>query len=776
MDFETKMNSILLNDSQNTDDHIDIRGIIDKYLYHWKWILLGIILSLGIAFWYLRYTSNEYQASTSIIIDNQENGGASELAAFQDLGAFGGSQNPLENEIGILKSLTLMEKVVKNLQLNVTYYDASKKANGELYRRDFPLKINFFIPDSVFYQIDTSFIIIPKSKSEYLITDEENNFSGKGVFGKNLKTTFGSINITPKNNEKLQLGKPFKVQIIPLEGIVNFYRKKIEIIAPEDMKSSLLVLALESPVLQKSKDVLDNLVKQYNEDAIFYRSQITESTDRFINKRIEDISNELSIADRGVEDFKTKNRLTDMAFESSLILSSNSELEKRIVDLNSQMKLIEYVMDYIDSSSNQLIPSNMGLNDPSTSRNTAMYNQLMMEKKRIMKSSSKLNPTVINLEEQITTLRNSIKQSLLNLKSSLSFSLSEARSQESRLNSKRYMAPKQERQIQDIQRKQQTIETLYLYLLQKREENAIKLGATSPNAKIIDKANGSHHPISPSKKKTYLLAFLVGMILPIIAIFLITALDSKIHTVEDVESVIKAPILGDVPKSKMNPKKLISSNDNDALAESFRILRTNLNYMLSGKNKDCKTIFVTSTIAGEGKTITTLNLASTLVSINKKVIVIGADLRKPKFFEYLDIQKKGIGLTHYLVDDFIKISDIIITDKKYNFDLINSWEIPPNPSDLLTNGRFEKILEYAKAHYDYILVDTAPIGLVADTMLLNHHADLLLYIIRANYLDKRLLKIPQKLYENNRLQNMAIIVNATNYKKSGYGYGYGYGS
>ena len=396
-----------------------------------------------------------------------------------------------------------------------------------------------------------------------------------------------------------------------------------------------------------------------------------------------------------------------------------------------------------------------------------------MEKNRILMSSSKMNPTVINLEAQIVNLRGNIVLSLANLRKSLAIALNEAKLQEKRLDTKRSKAPKQEREFQDIKRRQQIIETLYLYLLQKREENAITLAVTAPNAKIVDIADGSELPVSPKRKLIYIIAALLGFIITFIIISIRYFLDNNIHTIEDVESVVKAPVLGDIPNAGEDKKVVIKGTDNSHLSESFRLLRTNLDFMLSGKSGNSKTVFVTSTVGNEGKTFIAINLAVALTLLNKKVLLIGADVRKPKIAKYLGLQVDK-GLTHFLTYHDMDPKDIIMHDENTNLDIIHSGEIPPNPSELLNNGRFEEVINYGREHYDYVIVDTAPVNIVTDTLLLGHFADLFVYVIRANYLDKRMLKIPQMMYENKRLPNMAILINDTNYEKKGYGYGYGY--
>ncbi|MDH5412999.1 MAG: polysaccharide biosynthesis tyrosine autokinase, partial [Flavobacteriaceae bacterium] len=499
-----------------------------------------------------------------------------------------------------------------------------------------------------------------------------------------------------------------------------------------------------------------------------------KNTDIFINNRIEDISVELTNLDKGVETYKTENKLSDMASEAGLVLESNAELTNRIVDLTSQIKLIDYLIKYMKTNKDDLIPSNLGMLNESAGLNTETYNRLLLERDRLLRGANASNPIVINLNDQIAQLRESIDQSLRNSKSSLAIALNEARIQENRLDTKISSAPKKEREIRDIQRQQQIIETLYLYLLQKREENSISLAVTAPNAKIIDRAYGSDIPVSPKKMIVYIVALILGFIVPFMIIYIRMLLDNKIHALEDVEGVVKAPILGDIPTTKSEKKVIISEQDRSNVAESFRLLRTNVNFMLPRDLNEGKTIFITSTIGGEGKTFIAINLASALALLNKKVLLIGADIRKPKIATYLKTKQEK-GLTHYLIDSSLKVKDVIVPHKETNLDVLESGVIPPNPSELLTNGRFDQVIAYGKTNYDYIIIDTAPVNIVTDTLLLGHHADLFVFVIRANFLDKRLLKIPKTMYENKRLPNMAILINDTNYEKRGYGYGYGYG-
>lgn len=746
---------------------INIREEIEKYVYHWKWFVLSTFLALTIVFIYLRYTPNLYEASATILIEDVEN---SELSAFKDLGLVGNSQASLENEIELLKSRNLIQRVAKELQLNVSYYNQGRVIEAEFFHSGSPFNINFLISDSVFDELYTTFSIIIKSKTHIILktTLEEKEFA----FGEKISLSFGDIVITPKDVNRLKVNDETIIKIIPLRSVAESYRNRIQVEVVKN--SSVIRLSLRDRVNEKAQEILDNLIKQYNIDAVTDKSLIAKRTNEFINDRISIIDEDLSQIEAGVEEFKIQNRLTDISSEAGIALQSKNELSKQIIALSTQLKLVDYVNEYISSNTKELIPAGLGIDNSSITESISKYNELLLERNRILNSSSELHPTVINLNTQLNQFKENILQSLSNLKSSLTISLNDIKNQEIRFNSKIAAVPKQEREYRDIQRQQEIIEALYLYLLQKREENAITLAVTLPNAKIVDKAYGGGYPVAPNRRIFYLTALSIGLILPFGVLYVIFLLDNKIHTRKDVEDAINIPILGDIPQSKSEKKVVISDRDRDSTSESFRLLRTNVNFMLSSVKGNSKTIFITSTLAGEGKTFIAINLASVLALTNKKVLLIGGDIRKPKIVEYLNIKSTKKGLSHFLMDTSLNVSDVIEQFEETNFDILESGIIAPNPSELLMNGRFDEVLAYGKANYDYVIVDTAPINIVTDTLLFSQQADLFIYVIRANYLDKRLLEIPNKLYKEKRLPNMAVLINDTDLER-GYGYGYGYG-
>ncbi|MDO7138857.1 GumC family protein [Algibacter lectus] len=755
------------------EESINIRQQIEKYLFYWKWFALGLIIAIMCAYMYLRYTPNAYEVSTTILIDDEGNGGlSSELAAFEELGIGGGNKKNIENEMGILKSRSLMTRVVKKLDLNISYFKEGNVRDTEIYKEELPFKASFFIKDSTFFDQDTSFTIKLLSDTSFELSNTDETSGVTYTYGKNIVQPYGDLIITPIDISKDDINTVYIVNTAPLKTVVNSYIRAINVSLLYE-KASILELKLKSPVKLKAQRVLDELIRQYNKDAIEYKSLIGNNTDTFINERLALIEEDLRKVDKTAETFKTTNQLTDISLETGIVLESNSSVEKEIIDLSTQLKLVNYVTEHMSSDDHTLIPENLGINASDVNSSSNQYNEILLERNRIAQSSGKNNPVLLNLDAQLSQLRSSVAQGLTNLKRSLIISLDQARSQERSIDSRITSAPRKEREFRDIQRQQQIIETLYLFLLKKREENSISLAVTVPNAKLIDAADGSNNAVSPNRKIIYAIALFLGFLIPFIIISLIFILDTKIHNQEDLEDILKTPIIGNIPKT-LDGNKILSKTDRGNVAEAFRMLRTNMNFMLGNLKEQSKAIYVTSTIPGEGKTFVSINLATVLAMSNKKVLLIGADVRKPKVAEYLDMSTAEKGLTVFLADKTIEINEIIETANNGEFDLIQSGMVPPNPSELLINGRFDEVLNYGKEHYDYVIVDTAPVNMVTDTLQIASKADLFIYLVRANYLDKRLLEIPKKLYNEKRIPNMTVVINGTDVKK-GYGYGNGYG-
>ena len=790
MEFE---NIGKLNKEDHTDDNLNLRQIIEKYLRYWKWFLLALFLSIIFSYLYLNFQRNLYEASMVIKIKNAQGTDRNALSAFQDLGLMSPANQNLEDEREVLLSKDLISEVIKSLKFNISFYadknylsqflDDNLSFSTEFYKNlrydQPPVEINFLFSDSILFQTRTQFFISVKSPNYFIFTDNETRSEQKYEFGKKFKTNFGDIIITPNANLEIGdlIGSNFMVVISPVDRLATNFANKL-VIEPKSEYSSILSLKITSSNKHKAENFLSQLVKTYNERTISIKEELSKSTSDFVNKRLELISKELTVVDLTAETLKTRYGLSDAASETGLNMQSGQVIENQIVQASTELEKIGFIKDFVTTKDeNELIPVNIGVADNNVSSTIQQYNQLMMQKKKLLENSTEKNPIVVNLNEQLRTLKLNIEQGLANIKSSQQISLDALTKQDLRINSRLFSAPKQERQYRDIQRQQQIKESLYLYLLEKREETALTLGVADPNAIIIDSPRSSPNRVAPKKTVTLIGFLIIGLIIPIAIIYLTELLDTKIHSREDVEKVLNIPIIGDIPLLPSKKPYLIKKDDYSSAAEAFRILRTNLNFILQmTKNKKAKIIFITSTIAHEGKSLVTSNLAAALAHGGKRTLIMGMDIRAPKLHTYLGL-KGDIGVTNFIINSDISVDDITVKAPNIeNLFIISSGDIAPNPAELLMNPRIKEIFSIVKENYDYVIVDTAAFSMVTDTLLLSSFADVFIYTIRANFLDKRLLKYINNIYKEKRLPNMALLINGVDHKKSyGYGYGYGYG-
>jgi capsular exopolysaccharide synthesis family protein len=773
------------NNPVNQKEHF--RDLVDPYLNKWKLVIICIIFSLVLAHLYLRYATYKYQASATIQIkDDKQNNKLPEISSLQNYGLVKKDLNNVIDEVEIISSRALIEQVIKDLKFNIQYFVEGRIQKREVYINP-PLKLNFSASDSVLFRVDTTMNVKIHSETQFLlkgITDKEKfwksknqNIEDQGTlysFGQAIKTGFGDIIITPNIGQyAAKPGATITVKISPIHKIIGSYKGSLLIETKEF--SSIIKLSVTDNNRNKATAFLDKLIEVYNQDVINDKHKVVKVTSDFINSRLQIVSEELGDVDLTAETIQKRNRLTDLETQSNIFLQNERENESQIISTTNQIQLIDYMKDFVENnnSTSDLLPANIGIAENSIGQITRRHNDLVLERNRLLKSSSEKNPTVLNLTNQIDELKGNLSQNLNNIKSSNEITLNALNDKGSRISGQIYTTPKKQRQFRDTQRQQNIKESLYLYLLQKREEAAISQGISSPNAKIVDRGHASSKPISPVNVIIYLSALILGTSLPIGLIYIMHLLDSKVHTIKDIKKNIDVPYLGDIPKSNKR-KKLISRVDYSAKAEAFRMVRTNIDFMLQAINDRAKIIFVTSTTSQEGKSHTSINLASSLSFSEKKVLLIETDIRVPKATNYLKI-KNDIGITNYIGNDELKSTDVItkLEDNKF-LDVIPSGVIPPNPSELLMSDRVGELFEEVRNKYDYIIVDTAAVGLVTDTLLISKFADMFVYVVRANYIDKRQLHVAQTMFTEKRLPNMAILLNAVDYK-NGVNYTYGYG-
>lgn len=759
------------------DDGINLREILGKYLQHWKWLILSVSTAMTVSYMYIRYSSvPQYEVQTTILIkDDQKGNVVSELSAFEDIGVLNSSSS-IENEIEILKSRTLMNRVVRKLKLNVNYHLIGRIRNSEQYNSS-PVQLKIIGGDSVIEDRSLSLFLQIRSKDGFDLKNSNGEILGSYAFGEPVSREFGELQITIAENINDHINDECIINVRSIESAVSRYSSSLRI-EQVGRSSNVISLKLTDPIHEKAIAILDELVQQYNDDAIADKNQVSQNTSNFIEDRMSILTAELSEVEGNAASFKKDNQLVGVSSQAELFLSTGSENKSQIIETNLQMHLVDFMIDYLQEQNAgfNLIPTNLGFSDPAITTSINSYNQLVLEKDRILESSGERNPIVVKINAQLSSLKNNLYESLNNLKASLEIRQRELNIVASGINAKIAQVPGYERTYREIQRQQQIKETLYLYLLQKREETAIALAVTVANAKIIDSAYGNKIPISPNTKRIYMIALLLGTFLPIGFIYVQDLLDTKIHSKSDLDK-IGIPYVGELPKNDSNNGLLIVSKDNRSrMSEAYRSLRTNIDFMMSDVKNKGRMILVTSTISSEGKTHVSLNLAATIALSDKRVLLLGMDLRAPKIMKYLNMDD-AIGVTNYIVDKNLTLSDVIQTKPNdLTFDVLSSGVMPPNPAELLMTDRVTELMELLTHNYDYVIVDTAPVGIVTDTLLINKYADLSIYVVRANYLDKRLLHVAESLFNENKLRNMGLVINGSdNDKGNKYGYSYGYG-
>ena len=771
-----------------TTSNIDLKQTLELFLSYWKWILLCIVIAIMLGFIHLRYTNYEYKANATIKIRDEEQ--SQKLPSLDDVrsgGLFSGGADKIKDEIKIIKSREIAEIIIKKLDLNVRYF-ADGKIKEKEYYKNAPIKISFFESDSTINNIDEVLYIKIKSPTQYLLfkdkeqslfEDREDSEGKLYSFGEKVNSSFGGFVITPNDVvNTLKTGTNIKIVILPIRKLINSYSSAVTI--STEKGSSVIGLELRETVAQRAVDYLDQLILEYNYDVLKDKEEVVKVTSDFITNRLQQVSKELEEVDYTAEELQKRNNLTALGAQADLNLQTNKQLEQKIASATTDIQLISFLQEEInaENKSSDMLPADVGIGDSSTAQMIRSHNELVAQRNRILKNSSSKNPVVINLNDQIKAIKSNLERSLSNMKQTSELTLTNLNKENSRIRGQLYAAPTKARQFRDIKRQQDIKESLYLYLLQKREESAIRFGMYTPNAKIIENAFSSYKPVAPNTTIIYMASIILGLLIPIGIIYVINLSDSKIYTKNDLINVLDIPYLGDIPKTSKK-QKLIKRVDYSTKAEAFRIVRSNIDFILRNLKSQQKRIFITSTKAQEGKSHTSTNLASSISFSEKSVLLVEMDIRVPKILDYLGIKEKPKkGLSDFIADESIKPQEIVVKHPENKFlDIIPSGTIPPNPSELLMSPRVNELFKHFENKYDYIVADTSAVGLVSDTLLISELADLFIYVVSADNVDKRrLVNVAQPLYDDKRLPNMTMLLNGVRPGKKGYGYGYGYGN
>ena len=778
--------------SDATDEKIDIQELLFKYIIHWPWFVGAVLICLVGAWIYLRMATPIYNISATVLIkDDKKGGAAGMITGLENLGLDGlvsSSQN-IDNEVEVLRSKTIAKEVVEQLGLYVSYTDEDEFPSKNIYKTS-PVIVSLtpqeaeklsapMVVEMALYTQGGLDVNVAVGDNEYKKHFEKL----PAVFPMNEGTLafFQSPDSLSLKKDTIEDSSTQSVRHItatinsPMR-VARAYCENLSI-EPTSKTTSVAVISLKNSSLQRGQDFINQLLEMYNRNTNNDKNEIAQKTAEFIDERINIISKELGSTEANLENFKRNAGITDLSSEAQIALTGNAEYEKKRVEIRTQISLIEDLRKYIRGNEYEVLPSNVGLQDVALVATIERYNEMLVERKRLLRTSTENNPTIINLDTSIRAMKLNVQATLDGTLQGMLITKADLDREASRFSRRISDAPGQERQFVSIARQQEIKAGLYLMLLQKREENAIALAATANNAKIIDEAIADDIPVSPKRRMIYLIALVLGIGIPVGIIYLIGLTKFKLEGRADVEKLTTIPIVGDIPltdeKNEKDGSIAVFENQNNLMSETFRNIRTNLQFMLQN---DKKVILVTSTVSGEGKSFISANLAISLSLLGKKVVIVGLDIRKPGLNKAFRLSTKEKGITLYLANPETDLMSLVQpSDINQNLYILPGGTVPPNPTELLARDGLDKAIEILKKNFDYVILDTAPVGMVTDTLLIGRVADLSVYVCRADYTHKVEYTLINELAEEKKLPNLCTVINGVDLKRRKYGYYYGYG-
>lgn len=758
---------------QQDIQEFDYIRLIFHCLHKWYWFVLCVVLFAGGMTLYLQHKTNVYMIASTIMIRSDNNLSRSSLQT--DMMQLMGYQTSkvIADEIEIIRSHTIMEQAVRELNLQTEY----RIKRGFRWEGQYPnASIMVTYPEHFLDSLTSTVMIeIERTATDYLM-----EITYKGATTKvhvndlqmPLSTPMGLV--TFNECYRLPEGGKVRIQTLPVVHRGNLYLADLSVRTTKQ-EGNVIQIGMQSDVPNRARDIISKIIELYNLDAVIDKNIMATNTANFINERLQIVEAELDDVEGEVETYMKQNGVTSLSKELSMILQNQNSYQNEISDIETQLNLLDFLAAYLNEETNKesLIPSNFGVKDASLNSLISDYNTKMLYRMKIGRSATENSPLYVQVDEQLATLRNAILVSVSNIRQGLVIKKKDLAKLDKDVTTQIHKIPERERRYVEIKRQQEIKEKLYIYLYQKREENAMTLASTVMPAKTIDPPI-RRGLIAPHSKRLMLIAIALGLGLPFLIIFLLDYLNDEVKDQREFQSIVKAPFLGHVMYSPSENVIAVDGHNNSAQAELFRTLRTNLRFMLPDKQSPI--ILVTSALNGEGKSYVAINIAASLALLKKKVVIVGLDIRKPTLSQYLHIDFKG-HLTSFLLDPTIPIDDLIIQSGAVdNLDVMPSGAIPPNPGELIQSPRMELLFNALKERYDYIIVDTSPLYLVSDTFHLDKFADMTIFVTRANYISREMLPYIQDIYEQKKMHNMACILNASSGGKRGYGYGrYGYG-
>ena len=774
------------------DEKIDIQEVLFKYIIHWPWFVGAVLVCLIGAWIYLRMATPVYNISATVLIkDDKKGGNTGGMAGLEELGLSGlisSSQN-IDNELEVLRSKTLVKEVVNQLNLYVSYTDEDEFPSKNMYKTS-PVIVSL-TPQEAEKLSDPMIVemsLYPQGSLDVGVTIGDKEYQkhfeklpavfpmdeGTLAFFQSPDSLMANKDTTEESSAQnvrritAKINSPMKVARVYCENLT---------IEPTSKTTSVAVISLKNSSLQRGQDFINQLLEMYNRNTNNDKNEIAQKTAEFIDERIDIISKELGNTEANLENFKRNAGITDLTREAQIALTGNAEYEKKRVENRTQISLLEDLRKYIRGNEYEVLPSNVGLQDAALVATIERYNEMLVERKRLLRTSTENNPAIVNLDTSIRAMKSNVQATLDGTLQGMLITKADLDREANRFSRRISDAPGQERQFVSIARQQEIKAGLYLMLLQKREENAITLAATANNAKIIDEAIADDIPVSPKRKIIYLIALVLGVGIPVGIIYLIGLTKFRLEGRADVEKLTTVPIVGDIPltdeKNEKDGSIAVFENQNNLMSETFRNIRTNLQFMLQN---DKKVILVTSTVSGEGKSFISANLAISLSLLGKKVVIVGLDIRKPGLNKVFRLSTKEKGITLYLANPDTDLMSLVQpSDVNKNLSILPGGTVPPNPTELLARDGLDKAIEILKKNFDYVILDTAPVGMVTDTLLIGRVADLSVYVCRADYTHKVEYTLINELAEEKKLPNICTVINGVDLKRRKYGYYYGYG-
>ena len=770
------------------EDSIRIQDILQLCLAKWYWFATSLAVALGIAIFYILSTPPVYTRSASLLIKEEGgNGSMGDASALGNFDIFKTNTN-VNNEIQSLQSPSVMADVVKRLHLDINYHTDGSFYKRVLYGNNCPYTVEF---TSIQDNDNASFTITPGTDGGIRLTDfaynsEEYDLEIETALGDTVSAPMGTFVVKPSadNDTSAIYQSPIYVSRTGLIATTRAYASGLTI-ALNNEKSTVINLSFNDVCIQRAEDVLNTVIAVYNENWIKDRNQVAVSTSMFINERLGVIERELGNVDESISSYKSENLLPDVQAAASMYMEQNSVTNEKILALNTQLSMARYIRNYLTNATaqNQLIPANSGIESPGIESQISEYNTMQLRRNDLVANSSEKNPLVADMDQSLQNMRRAIISSIDNLMVTLNTRLSTLQQSERQTTQRIAANPSQGKYLLSVERQQKVKESLYLFLLQKREENELSQAFTAYNTRIITPPSGSMIPTSPVRKNILLVAIAIGLLLPAAIIFIRENMNTRVRGRKDLEH-LTVPFAGEIPLVVANKKTstddrsiIVHRGSRDVVNEAFRVLRTNLEFML-GDNKaagGAPVILFTSFNPGSGKTFLSMNTAAAFALKGKRVLVIDGDLRRGSSSSYVDSPTKG--LSDYLANRETNIDHLIVEEQYFpGLYVLPIGTVPPNPTELLAEPRFAELIKQMRSRFNYIFIDCPPVEVVADTQIIEKLADRTFFVVRAGLLERDMLPVLQRYYTEKRFKNMALVLNGTECVGSRYGYKYGYGN